>query len=324
MDPFIFMPEPEKAIHLIRYKRFIWSRLFREFPKGVPVEKHHIVPVSFGMQRNYSRQPWNIIRLTPREHFLAHLMLYKAFGNEMTYAFWMLAHFKQRNKSQRLSSKQYELLRIEHCKLISASMKGRYIGRKLSNETKQKISKALAGRVTYVRVAPMSQDQRRALSKALLGKPLNKARIEKREKTKRENRAKGMYSYVPSQETKEKNRKAHLGKQCSEETKEKLKMAITGKKRSLTTRARLKAAAKERIVSYVIENINTGELYINLCSLADFCILYGGSNSNLLATFSGRRKSCNGLRLRKCLGDPQEVINEGHSLFEGKPCKLIT
>jgi hypothetical protein len=93
MNPFIFMPEclPENKHHLVRYTHFIWSRLFRTLPEGTYTEKHHIVPKSFGMNKDYISQPWNIVKLSAKEHYIAHMMLWKAFGYQMTFAFMKMS-----------------------------------------------------------------------------------------------------------------------------------------------------------------------------------------------------------------------------------------
>ena len=97
IDPFLFMPEPslENMLHLDRYRHFIWSRLFRVLPQDSRVEKHHIVPAAFGMDKSKKSQPWNIISLSPREHYIAHLLLWKTFRDpKMSYAFFFLVAIK--------------------------------------------------------------------------------------------------------------------------------------------------------------------------------------------------------------------------------------
>ena len=74
------------------------------------VEKHHIFPISiFGKNKS-------IVKLTPREHFLAHWLLWKGFKKRYgknykktrsaAYAFGMMARFKKYNKK---GSKAYEI-----------------------------------------------------------------------------------------------------------------------------------------------------------------------------------------------------------------------
>ena len=69
-------------------------------------EDHHIVPRALGG----SNEPANIARLTSREHWIAHRLLYKLYPTDsrMTYAMWRLANHQMRG---RLTSRLYEILR---------------------------------------------------------------------------------------------------------------------------------------------------------------------------------------------------------------------
>lgn len=72
------------------------------FLKG-KIEKHHILPKSLGGDNS----PENIARLTPREHFIAHLLLVKF--TEKQYRYKMVAALVRFGR--KINSKQYELLR---------------------------------------------------------------------------------------------------------------------------------------------------------------------------------------------------------------------
>lgn len=55
------------------------------------VEKHHILPVSvFPEYKSFDDHPWNMIQLTPRQHFIAHWMLAKMYGGKLWFAFNMM------------------------------------------------------------------------------------------------------------------------------------------------------------------------------------------------------------------------------------------
>ena len=56
-----------------RYEKFIESRKRRVIPEGTYTENHHINPRSWGGEDSND----NLIRLTAREHFIAHKMLYR-------------------------------------------------------------------------------------------------------------------------------------------------------------------------------------------------------------------------------------------------------
>lgn len=99
-------------------------------------ESHHIIPRCIGGSDNYE----NLIYLSAREHFIAHVLLVKIYKNKkLLYAANMMSNFKKYN------SKQYSWLKELHFntpvseetkKKISEGNKGK----KVSEETKIKIS----------------------------------------------------------------------------------------------------------------------------------------------------------------------------------------
>lgn len=81
----VLRAKPHCPRHLDRYVKFIRSRV----PHSGPTEKHHICPRAkdlFPQYASFKDHPWNRIDLTPREHFIAHLLLWKAFGGSQTSA----------------------------------------------------------------------------------------------------------------------------------------------------------------------------------------------------------------------------------------------
>ena len=81
-------------------------------------EKHHIVPRSLGGLDIKE----NLIELSPREHFIAHLILWKCYGKKMAIAFWF---FGQKNPHRKevyfkINSRQYEILRKEAIELTAS------------------------------------------------------------------------------------------------------------------------------------------------------------------------------------------------------------
>jgi hypothetical protein len=88
-------------------------------------EMHHIVPRSLGG----SNSKENLVRLTAREHYIAHYLLWKMTGSrEMAFAFWRMNFQKNKlskNGVKRLSSRMYEKLRKEVSDDMKASSKKR-------------------------------------------------------------------------------------------------------------------------------------------------------------------------------------------------------
>ena len=87
------------------------------------VEKHHILPRSLGGKDEIE----NMVSLTAREHFIAHLLLAKIYGGKMIYAVFMMSTRKG------YTNRDYENLRIEFGKQVSANKeRGLKISRKLT------------------------------------------------------------------------------------------------------------------------------------------------------------------------------------------------
>lgn len=102
----------ENQHHLERYKRFILSRPLQEKEK-FKHEIHHILPRSL----NGLNDKNNLIVLTYREHFIAHIILWKCGYFTMTIALWQMTHTRTMKKI--LSSRQYDTLKKDHIILCS-------------------------------------------------------------------------------------------------------------------------------------------------------------------------------------------------------------
>jgi len=140
------------------YEILINSRqlLDRKKGEGIYYEKHHILPRCLGGDNSKE----NLILLTAKEHFIAHLLLIKCYEgkerNKMVQALWAMVSHK--NMQRKISSRQYEFTRTliktkrteEECKKMSISVKKRWenitdeerkrIGRKISEGKKGVVS----------------------------------------------------------------------------------------------------------------------------------------------------------------------------------------
>lgn len=134
---------PHDHHNLVRYLKLCEAWGNQILDKDTQVEKHHICPQSmFPEFKDGRTHKWNIVRLTPRQHYIAHVLLWKIFRNRQMalaarYMMFTLKHSKRLSSKQlkRLSSKQYERLRID------ASTKGITF----SKDHKNNISKARIG-----------------------------------------------------------------------------------------------------------------------------------------------------------------------------------
>lgn len=179
-------------------------------PQGY-TEKHHVIPKSLGGD-NSKR---NIVRLTPRQHFICHILLTRMTTGKQRQKMCLALHLmlfatKTQSRSNKLASSTFEKLRIERAEImrtrkmsedtrskISIALTGKKqtpehieacrksrIGIKLKESTKQKISNSLCGKMSH-----WTDDRKQKISAALKGKRhklqlSEKQRIDRSEKMK--------------------------------------------------------------------------------------------------------------------------------------------
>ena len=155
-------------------------------------ERHHIVPRCLGGDDDSD----NLVNLTAREHFIAHLLLCEINPTHkgLRLALWMMSNVKdKKQKRYTPNSRLYEVIRLEYSKSVSGEnnlMKGKTH----TDEVKQILSKKAKGRIG------------------------NKN---------------GFYNKNHSNESKERISKSLSGNKHSEETKQKMSIAHIGKKKNL-------------------------------------------------------------------------------------------
>jgi hypothetical protein len=135
-------------------------------------EKHHIIPKSMGGTDARS----NLIALTPRQHFVAHWMLWKAYGGNMGRAFFMMSNF---GKYGKVNSRTYAMARADYSLQVKQQlaikpntyvattetrqkMREKKLGKKLSPEHIEKVRQASTGR-------KHSEETKRKVSEAKKG-----------------------------------------------------------------------------------------------------------------------------------------------------------
>lgn len=113
------------------YINLIKSRLNRTIDTNCYYEKHHIIPKCWGGTNNNE----NIIKLTAREHYIAHWLLYRLrpTSNGTALAFWKMTLPNSKNLSNRdykITSRMYA-----EAKLAMANANRKLnIGKKISEE----------------------------------------------------------------------------------------------------------------------------------------------------------------------------------------------
>lgn len=111
------------------YLTFIELRKHRRISESTYVEKHHILPRSLGG----GDEPSNLVTLTAREHFIAHLLLSKMFTGlseiKMALALRAMSSLNVSGRRTKLTSKQYEIVKNINNRLFKK------IGKKHREET---------------------------------------------------------------------------------------------------------------------------------------------------------------------------------------------
>lgn len=126
-------------LYVERYCRFI--QYYRDNPQSDFDTVHHILPKGkhcWPEYANLRRNPWNAVKLTNRQHFIAHLLLWKALPHNPTvvYSANMMRNFWGEKRN---TSRLYESLMKDVGSTISKANKGL----KRSDEVKKEISDRL-------------------------------------------------------------------------------------------------------------------------------------------------------------------------------------
>jgi hypothetical protein len=145
--------------------------LNRSKGQGLYLEAHHIIPKCLGgegHQVEWKTHP-NIVLLTGREHFIAHLLLCEIYptNSKLKHALWAMCNQQTKFQSRdlKITARMYEYIKqlnaqalkgprpkqpVEANKKRSLKLKGRPSpnkGRKASAETRAKLSRVRKGRV---------------------------------------------------------------------------------------------------------------------------------------------------------------------------------
>ena len=204
------------------------------------VERHHVVPVSLGG----SNEPENIITLTAREHYIAHLLLWKMSmdkksHNKMSMALHVMVNgsgHKKQDRNYLIPSRIYELARYSFVQ----AMKAHFAEHGGTMKGKKHTPEALIKMRAWQAVPEIKQKQR----ERVLGEKNH------------------FYGKSHSEETKNKISEANKGKTHTEEARKKMSEAAKGRifseehKRKLSESKKGKTYTKRtKEITLVVTNI---------------------------------------------------------------------
>lgn len=157
-------------------------------PQDTYVESHHILPKAndmFPEYENFKEYPWNEINLTARQHFIAHWILWKAFGRSQSYAFQCFIDQvnckNNRRQNLKVTSRVYEELKIQNSAYQKEIRKGKasYIDKEgntayCRTDDPRVLSGELISTSKGRKHGPRGEEQKRKLKKSLLKYHRNK------------------------------------------------------------------------------------------------------------------------------------------------------
>jgi hypothetical protein len=184
-----------------KYNKWYYQIVTRAFTRKTKGERHHIVPEAFFKERKRKGpKGWlpgnpdikdNLVKLTPREHFICHWLLLKMTeGQAKSICVYALNGMKRKNKNQTryetpITSRVYEKLKKDFGLEHSAKMKGRTPWNKGYKETRPEV----LARVKTAAIArdPQTPEQRENQAQ--------KTRGQKRTVEQKENHSKILKQY---------------------------------------------------------------------------------------------------------------------------------
>jgi hypothetical protein len=223
--------QPVKNKYYQWYQSLVLKAKNRKLDSAVYKESHHIIPKCLGGDNSES----NLIELTLREHYIAHLLLSKMYEGEakrkMYYGLWMMLL-----QGKKRGSRVFEMYREKY---IEVSLKTQIV----TDETRRKISERTTG------VPKTKTEKLMNLHKSMVDKMTGSGNP--------------MYGLKQSEDTKKLISEANKGKKRTEEQKQKMserfkgrklppgthfgeKNPMFGKKHSEETRRKISEAGKRR------------------------------------------------------------------------------
>lgn len=266
-----------------RYIKFINSRIQLNKSRNVPKDQghdHHVFPVSWG--GNNDRD--NLVRLTFKEHIIAHHILYYTNDPSMIAAFYSMCNIARQSDIQyNMTANQYQTLQEKMYPIKCANSKKNMSDPKV----RQKISKKLKGRF----VGEYSQ-HKRAVINTTTNEVFATARMaDQKYQFKQGSVSAGLYGHYNVggyhfeylDEYQANNNQPTWTKQISSRFKGKKHSEQSKRKISETLKAQNRVPHNKK----KILNVTTGDVYDSMCDVAD---KLGLNRTTLASTFYKARK----------------------------------
>ena len=104
-------------------------------------EKHHIIPLCLGGTNNKD----NIVRLTAKQHFIAHWLLYKEYRTpKLAYAWYSMCRIGIGQDQRSINSRYFKLAKENRARVLSENSKGsnnNFFGKTHSKKTRETLSR---------------------------------------------------------------------------------------------------------------------------------------------------------------------------------------
>ena len=252
MDIYSVLSSKEHNSHYLnRYITFINKCQLKNKSYTGYTERHHICPKAKDMFPEYNSFdlfPWNCAVLTLRQHFIAHMMLWKIYSNcSQTFAFWAM---KQKN-NETLNSKIYEKLKLDIIDKITKINSGKVWindGNKSTIIPKEKLDQYILEKGWYLG---------RVFSKEHKNNISNNAKERYKDPTKNPR-----YNAIVTEETRKKISEKNTGRKMSHETKEKISKSKIGIKKSDITKLKMKRTKGSEI--FITDGISNKRIKSNI------------------------------------------------------------
>lgn len=128
--------------YLSVYNSLIAKRKSNPISDNIYSEMHHIIPKCMGGKDSSN----NTVRLTAKEHYVAHHLLYKHYGTPALAHAWFCMLRCDSNQKRFFTAKQHEMAKNAHIETLKGTMSGEnnpFFGKKHSEKSRQQISSSV-------------------------------------------------------------------------------------------------------------------------------------------------------------------------------------